>query len=92
MMWGYVNGMGAWGYALMTISTVLFWALIIIGVIALVRSFARTDRAPRDQATSARAVLEQVLAERFAAGEIDEQQYQQRLDVLREHHRPLAKP
>jgi putative membrane protein len=88
MMWGYGSGMGVWGYTLMTISTVLFWALIIGGVIALVRYFARADRSTGDTRTAP----EQVLAERFAAGEIDEQEYQQRLDVLRGQRRELPKP
>ena len=36
MFW-YGGGMSGWGYALMTISMVLFWALVIFGVVALVR-------------------------------------------------------
>ena len=92
MMWGYGNGMGPWGFTLMTISTVLFWALIIFAVVALVGYIARTNQASRDRATGARSTPEQLLTERFAAGDIDETQYHQRLDVLHEHHRPPAKP
>jgi uncharacterized membrane protein len=33
-----------------------------------------------------------VLAERFARGEIDEQEYHQRLNALRSGSRPLVKP
>ncbi len=74
--------MSGWGYALMTVSMVLFWALIILGVIALVRYLARGDRSG-DQAAAPRATPEQVLAERFARGEIDEQDYLRRRDQLR---------
>ena len=86
MMCWYGAGMNGWGYALMTISMVLFWALVIFGVVALVRFFARDDR----QATT-RFTPEQLLAERFARGEIDEQEYHHRVEVLRGGSRPLAK-
>ena len=89
MMWRYstVNGLDGWGYGLMTVSMVLFWGLIIYGVIALVRYLGRQDRS-----VPARPTPEQVLAERFAHGQIDEQEYRQRLDALRGGPRPLVKP
>ncbi|MFC5993289.1 SHOCT domain-containing protein [Pseudonocardia hispaniensis] len=83
--------MSGWGYALMTVSMVLFWALIILGVIALVRYLARGDRSG-EQAAAPQATPEQVLAERFARGEIDEQEYHRRLAVLHDRSRPLLKP
>ncbi|MEK6439193.1 SHOCT domain-containing protein [Pseudonocardia sp. T1-2H] len=79
--------MGGWGYGLMSVSMVLFWGLIIFGVIALVRYLGRSDRS-----TAARPTPEQVLAERFARGEIDEQEYHQRLDALRGRSRPYVEP
>ena len=85
MFW-YGGGMNGWGYALMTISMVLFWALVIFGVVALVRFFTRVD-----QPTTTWSTPEQLLADRFARGEIDEQEYHHRLDVLRGGSRPLAK-
>lgn len=91
MMWGYGTGMSPWGFALMSVSNVLFWGLVIVGVILLVRYVGRSDR-PEGGQSNGRATPEQVLAERFAAGEIDEEEYRHRLDVLRGRHRPLAKP
>ncbi len=92
MMWWYDNsngsGMNGWGYALMTVSMVLFWGLVIFRVIALVRYIGRQDRS----VTPPRLTPEQVLAERFAHGQIDEQEYQQRLDTLHGRPRPLIKP
>ncbi len=41
MMFWYGNDTNVWGYALMTISMVVFWGLVIYGVIALLRSTAR---------------------------------------------------
>ncbi len=90
MMWWYGNGNGngmdGWGYTLMTVSMVLFWGLVIYGVIATVRYLGRQDRS-----VVAGPTAEQVLAERFARGEVDEQEYRQRLDALR-GARPLIKP
>lgn len=86
MMFWYGAGMNGWGYALMTISMVLFWGLVIFGVVALVRFFARDD-----QQRMTRATPERLLADRFARGEIDEHEYQYRVDVLRGGPRPLAK-
>ena len=37
MMYGYGNGIGGWGYALMAISMILFWGAVIYGIVALVR-------------------------------------------------------
>jgi putative membrane protein len=87
MMWWYGNPMSGWGALFMTINTALFWSLIILGVIALFRYLNRSDRA-----TTSRSTPEQVLAERFARGEIDEQEYHQRLDTLRGISWPGARP
>lgn len=85
-MWWYGSPMGGWGALFMTITTVLFWGLIILGVIALFRYLNRGDR------SMSRSTPEQLLAERFARGEIDEQEYRQRLDTLRGISHPTTKP
>jgi putative membrane protein len=87
MMWWYGSPMGGWGVLFMTITTVLFWGMIILGVVALFRYLNRGDRP-----TMSRSTPEQVLAERFARGEIDEQDYRQRLDTLRGISRPGVRP
>ncbi|RZU53206.1 putative membrane protein [Krasilnikovia cinnamomea] len=78
MYWG--GGMGGWGMVLMTVSTLLFWGLIIAGVAALVRSTSRS--APQGGPGAEVATPEHILAERFARGEIDEEEYTRRLAVL----------
>ena len=83
MMDWYGNDMNGWGYALMTVSTVLIWGLIILGLIALVRYFARENRS-----IVGRLTAEQLLAERFALGEIDQQEYRERSDGLRGKPQP----
>jgi putative membrane protein len=85
MMWWYGPGMNGWGYGLMTISMVLFWALIVFGIVALIRYIGRAG-----QATTDRPTPRQLLDERFARGEIDDEEYQRRLDVMTGEPRPRA--
>jgi putative membrane protein len=77
MMFWSEDGMSGWGYGLMVAAMVVFWALVVLGVVGLVRHLARVDRS-----VVTRPVAEQVLAERFARGDIDKPEYRQRLDVL----------
>lgn len=79
MMWWYGPGTSGWGFALMAVGQALFWALIILGVIAIVRYL----RTAGDRPAQVRPTPEELLAERFARGEIDEEDYQRRLDTLR---------
>ena len=80
MYWG--NGMGGWGMVLMTISGLLFWGLIIAGIVLLVRSTGRGGQP--SAAVTQPPTAQQVLAERYARGEIDEDEYRRRLQVLRD--------
>lgn len=75
-------GWSAWGLATMTVSMVLFWVLIVLVIVALVRYLQRSGRAE-----SGRATPENLLAERLARGEIDEEEYRRRLAVLTERGR-----
>jgi putative membrane protein len=81
MMYWYGPGMGGWGYALMALSMLLFWGLIIGAIVALVRYLR--DAGPTSPAVTTPKSPEQILADRFARGEIDEEEYQRRLAVLR---------
>jgi putative membrane protein len=56
----------------------LFVVVLIVGLILLVRYLA-----PRGGVRSDLSSAERRLAERYAMGEIDEQEYRQRLQVLR---------
>lgn len=77
MMYWYGDHMSGWGWALMTIGTIAFWALLITGIVLLVRYIGRSGQA------AATRTPEQLLAERFARGEIDEGEYRDRLATLR---------
>ena len=87
MMWWYGNGVSGWGMALMIIGTVLLWVVIILGVVALMRHLTAGSRT-----TEHRPTPERLLAERFARGEIDEQEYHQRLDTLGQRYRTHVEP
>ena len=81
MMYWYGHGIGGWGYALTAISMVLFWGAVIYGIVALIR-YTRRD-SPHGREPARPPAPERLLAERFARGEIDEDEYQQRLTSLR---------
>ncbi|WP_420094075.1 SHOCT domain-containing protein [Mycolicibacterium tusciae] len=70
---------GWWSYAAMGIGMVLFWALLISGLVLLVR-LATADTTARPQPPAA---AEQILAARFAHGEITESEYRDRRQLLR---------
>jgi putative membrane protein len=76
MMWWYGGGMPGWGQLIMLVGTVLFW-VAIVGIAVVALRMPRRDRRPD---------AEQLLAERFARGEIDEGEYRARLDVLAAAH------
>ncbi|GGZ20669.1 SHOCT domain-containing protein [Streptomyces poonensis] len=82
------HGMTGWGWFTMSISTVVLWALLITIAILIFRTLNRASGAPR---TSVPTPPEQLLAERFARGEIDEEEYQRRLAVLRGNGSGLTK-
>jgi putative membrane protein len=79
MMYWWGQQMHGWGWVLMPLGSVLLLALVIAGVVAAIRlTDARgADRPPAPPATPAT-----LLAERYARGEIDEVEYQHRVDVL----------
>jgi putative membrane protein len=98
MFW-YGPQLGGWGWAL-GLGSLVFWALLVVAVIALVRLFTGSGqrlRPPdrgyaggvgpygesRPAAAPAAATPEQILAGRFARGEIDEDEFHQRMAALR---------
>ena len=83
----YGPGMGGWGIALMILGNVVFWGLLIVGVVAVIRytglGQARSSSAigsSTDPITESSP--QQILAQRFARGEINEEEYQRRLHIL----------
>lgn len=72
MYWG--NGDWSWtAWMAMSISMVLFWGLIVWAMFSLLRNGTSQERTPL-----------QILDERFAHGDIDEEEYRRRREALRE--------
>lgn len=82
MFW-YGNGMNGWGYGLMGFGMLVFW-VVLIGVVVLA---LRLNRSPDDERKGPPTppTADQLLAERFARGEIDQQEYVDRQAALRAH-------
>ena len=84
MMFWSDHDMSGWGYGGMVVGMVLFWVLIVVGIIALIRYVSATTQPHSTAQYPMRGESpEQLLAARFARGEIEESEYQQRLAVLR---------
>lgn len=71
MMWGW---MGWWGWTLM----LAWWALVVVGIVWLVRSLSGGDPTS-SSSDSARRILD----ERFARGELSAEEYNERRETLR---------
>ena len=79
MMWWDHGGWGAGEWLAMSLMMLVFWGALITLVVWLVRS-DRTDQ-HRDMAGRP-ANPDEVLAERFARGEIDEDEFTRRRELL----------
>lgn len=79
MMWGY-DGFGYGGFG-MGIGMLLFWGLIILGIVMLVRGFGGTSHASGSRPGPATAL--DIVAERYARGEIDRSEFEQKRSDLR---------
>jgi putative membrane protein len=83
MMYGSY-GSGMWGALLMVVLMVvgglLLWGLIVAGVVTVAHYLKGPDRSGATPEAGASA--RQLLAQRFAQGDIDENEYTQRLHVL----------
>ena len=80
MMYPYGEHVSGWGYALGITGMVLFWVVLVLAIAIAVRYL---DRKRGENLPPPPPSAEQVLAQRFARGEIDAEEYRQRLDTLR---------
>lgn len=79
MMYWFGSGVSGWGYALMAVGMLSLWALIIGAVVILVR-----QAGPGDQREAPKRLPEDILAERYARGEMEDREYTGRLAALRD--------
>jgi putative membrane protein len=75
MMWGYGMGWLATGLV----------AVVVVAAVVAVAVFLMRAFGDRPLGGAHGATAEELLAQRFARGEIDEQEYRKRREVLSEH-------
>ncbi|MCA4725253.1 MULTISPECIES: SHOCT domain-containing protein [Mycolicibacterium] len=80
MMW-YGGGWGGW--IMMTVLMLLFWGGLLTAIVLAARAFGADSRARSSPPASPRA--DELLSERFARGEIDDEEFRRRMALLREH-------
>jgi putative membrane protein len=80
MHWGdYGWGMGSgWGMGLGWLFFVLFWVLVIVGVVYLIRLFARGGRPKTEEETPM-----DILKRRYAKGEISKDEFEKMKEDLK---------
>ena len=84
MMYGWGSqgwSVGMW--VVMAVAMVIFWAIVIFGVVALVRYLGHNHDTPTGPASGPASISESILRERLARGEIDEEQFRKTLGLLR---------
>ena len=74
--WGGEYGMG---FGIGGIFMILFWVLILLGVVYLVKALAGSGSSGGKKMESA----EDVLKKRFAGGEINKEEFEDAMEVLR---------
>jgi putative membrane protein len=87
MMMMMDDGHWGWGsWILTTLTTVVFWALVITAVVLLARYLlSLSQRTTGTTHATGASNAEQVLAERYARGDIDDDEYKRRLGLLRQN-------
>lgn len=81
----YRHDMGWWGYAGMGVGMVALSAAVLFGLIAVIiyTCESRSAVTPHRRLTAG-----EILADRYARGEIEEVEYRQRTAVLHDHSQP----
>jgi putative membrane protein len=83
--WMMGNGWGWAGWTMMAVVMVLFWGGLIAAIILGVRYLAGSSNTAATPPRYGPPRPDDILAERFARGDIDEDEYRQRIKALQEH-------
>jgi putative membrane protein len=87
MMWNH----GSWGagdWLAMTLMMLVFWGGLVVLIVWLVRNYRHETTRSTPESPDGSGRPDVVLAERFASGEIDEDEFRRRRDVL---HTPTTR-
>ncbi len=88
-MYWYGDHVSGWGWLLMGVGMVTFWGVVLTGAVLLAHSLARPQQPPTPFPPT--ATPEQLLAQRFAQGEIDEAEYRDRLATQPRQQAPVSR-
>jgi putative membrane protein len=80
-MWNYGYGYD-WGFPFFPLLWLLFWVFVIFMIFSRRRRWDKHFQNSQKDMTA-----EEVLADRFAHGDIDEKEYENRLEVLKRHNK-----
>lgn len=77
-MWWNDGGWGVGGWLMMGLAMLVFWSLVVAAIVVVVRALGHREGGRPDDAESARRILD----ERFARGELTEEEYRSRRDLI----------
>ena len=77
MHWGNMGGMGYGGFGFGWIFMVLFWALVIMGIVYIAKHLLSGSRQVIEKEST-----EDILKKRYAAGELSTDEFNERLSVV----------
>lgn len=73
-MWGGMDGWGWWGMGI--VHGLLWWAILVLGIIVLVRLLGRDSR--RGSGAPAQETALDILKKRYARGEIGREEFEEK--------------
>jgi putative membrane protein len=82
---GYGPGMMNWGYGgwFMGIINIIFWIAVIIGIIYLIKFISSSSKQSTQESKRGDSALD-ILRERYAKGEINREEFEEKKKVLKE--------
>lgn len=77
MHWGDMGGMGYGGFGLGWIFMILFWAMVILGIIYFIKQLSGGSGKIAEKESA-----EDILKKRYAAGEITTEEFKEKLALI----------